>query len=181
MTDARYFASARGPGTAREAAVDGNAVRLREGSAEGSPGDEVRAGIRVLPGDRAIVELAGRSAVAFAERREGQWQVELQGRLFRVRVDDERTHRIRELTAEIAPAAGPAELRAPMPGLVVRVEVAPGDEVRSGQVLVAMEAMKMENELRAESEGVVAEVRVAEGDTVDRDAVLVTLEDMEVG
>ncbi len=47
-----------------------------------------------------------------------------------------------------------------MPGLIVRVAVAPGDEVKLGQELCVLEAMKMENVLRAEREGVVAEVRV---------------------
>src|SRR5690606_9006057 len=106
----RYFASTGGD-PAREVVVEGDTVRL---------GGSDAATVRGLPGGRAIVELEGRSAVGFAERRDGVWHVEVQGRLFRVRVDDGRMHRIRELTAEVAPAGGAAELRAPMPGLVVR-------------------------------------------------------------
>ena len=52
-------------------------------------------------------------------------------------------------------------VHSPMPGLIVRVAVAPGDEVKLGQELCVLEAMKMENVLRAEREGVVAEVRMA--------------------
>ena len=51
-------------------------------------------------------------------------------------------------------------VHSPMPGLIVRVAVAPGDEVKLGQELCVLEAMKMENVLRAEREGVVAEARV---------------------
>jgi biotin carboxyl carrier protein len=123
-----------------------------------------------------MVTLAGRTAVGFAERRDGVWHVELEGRAFRVRVDDERTHELRALTAAMGPGQAAAELRAPMPGLVVRVAVAPGDEVAPGDPLIVMEAMKMENELRAEGAGVVAEIHVSEGTTVDRDEVLVTFE-----
>jgi pyruvate carboxylase subunit B len=133
--------------------------------------------IRVLPGGgRIMVTLAGRSAVGFAERRDGVWHVELEGRAYRFRVDDERTHELRSLTAAHGAADAAAELRAPMPGLVVRVAVAAGDQVAPGDSLVVMEAMKMENELRAESAGIVAEVHVSEGATVDRDEVLVTFE-----
>lgn len=66
------------------------------------------------------------------------------------------------------------ELRAPMPGRIVKVLVKAGDPVDAGTPLVVMEAMKMENELRAAGEGSVAEVRVAEGQTVEGNAVLVT-------
>jgi len=74
-----------------------------------------------------------------------------------------------------SPAAvvGPAPLRAPMPGLIVRVEVEPGDAVKAGQGVVIMEAMKMENELHSERDGVVARVLVAAGEPVEKGAVLI--------
>jgi pyruvate carboxylase subunit B len=157
MTARRYFTSA--------------------GSVTARLGEAGTARIRALSqGHRFFVNLDGRSAVGFAARRDGVWHIELEGRQHRVRADDERTHRIRELTAEVGHGAVAAELRAPMPGLVVRVAVAPGDTVRPGDTLVVMEAMKMENELRAEQGGVVAEVRATVGTTVDRDDVLVTFE-----
>jgi biotin carboxyl carrier protein len=63
-----------------------------------------------------------------------------------------------------------------MPGKVVRVLVAPGDEVASRQGLVVVEAMKMENELRAGRAGRVSEVLVVEGTSVEAGALLVVLE-----
>jgi propionyl-CoA carboxylase alpha chain len=66
-------------------------------------------------------------------------------------------------------------LHAPMPGTVVRVEVAEGDEVAEGQTLVILEAMKMEHTLRAPHAGTVTEVRCAPGNQVDADAVLVVV------
>jgi propionyl-CoA carboxylase alpha chain len=65
-------------------------------------------------------------------------------------------------------------VRSPMPGLIVRVAVSPGDEVKLGQELCVLEAMKMENVLRAERDGIVAEVRMGPKDTVAADQVLVT-------
>ena len=72
-----------------------------------------------------------------------------------------------------AAGGGPA---APVPGTVVSVEVAPGDEVAEGQTLVVLEAMKMEHRITAAADGVVGEVLVSAGDSVDAHQVLVTLE-----
>lgn len=74
-------------------------------------------------------------------------------------------------------AAGSADkqIRAGMPGQVRAVLVAVGDEVKAGQTLVVMEAMKMEIRAAAPFDGVVASVRVQVGEVVERDAVLVEL------
>jgi biotin carboxyl carrier protein len=65
---------------------------------------------------------------------------------------------------------------APMPGLVVRVEVEVGQHVKAGQGVVVVEAMKMENELKAPGDGVIAEIRAKTGETVEKGAVLLVLE-----
>jgi pyruvate carboxylase subunit B len=62
-----------------------------------------------------------------------------------------------------------------MPGLVVKVMVAVGDQVQAGQGLVVMEAMKMENELRAISAGVVRQIHVTPGTAVEKGTLLVEL------
>ena len=71
---------------------------------------------------------------------------------------------------------GPSKLVAPIPGKVVAVKAAPGDEVEPGQSLVILEAMKMENELAAEQTGKVVKVHVAPGDTVEGVELLMELE-----
>jgi biotin carboxyl carrier protein len=71
---------------------------------------------------------------------------------------------------------GRADVRAPMPGRVVKVLVKTGDVVTARQGLVVVEAMKMENELRAPKDGRVADIRVKEGMPVEANAVLITLE-----
>ncbi|MBZ2180042.1 MAG: acetyl-CoA carboxylase biotin carboxyl carrier protein subunit [Acidobacteriota bacterium] len=68
------------------------------------------------------------------------------------------------------------DVKAAMPGKVVRLLASPGDNVEAGQGLLILEAMKMQNELRSPRPGVVASVRIAEGDTVSSGQVLVTLE-----
>ena len=120
--------------------------------------------------------LDGASHRVVARRLEqGRWALQVRGHHFEVDVIDDRTRRIRDMNAAGAPPAGPNPVRAPMPGLVVRVEVEVGDVVRPGQGLVIVEAMKMENELRAEAVGRVTAVRVAAGEAVERDQVLIDL------
>lgn len=106
---------------------------------------------------------------------QGQYSIWTDDSRFEVEALDERRRAIREMTGRGAIATGPAPLVAPMPGLVVRVNVQPGDEVQPGQPLVVIEAMKMENELRAGAAGTVSAVRVQPGAAVEKGAVLVEL------
>jgi propionyl-CoA carboxylase alpha chain len=88
-----------------------------------------------------------------------------------------RTRRAAEYAARMPPKIPPDTSRlvkSPMPGLIVSVAVASGQEVKLGQELLILEAMKMENVLRAERDGTVAEVRIAPRDTVAADQVLLT-------
>ena len=84
--------------------------------------------------------------------------------------------------APAAPAAAPAApadaqtVSAPMPGTIVNVPVSAGQQVTKGQVLVVMEAMKMENEIMAPSDGTVASVMVKKGDSVENGTPLVALQ-----
>ena len=83
-----------------------------------------------------------------------------------------------------APAAAPAApvvtgsgeaINAPMPGNILKVNVKEGEAVKSGTVLVVLEAMKMENEIMAPKDGTVTQVLVSKGSTVDTGAPLVVI------
>lgn len=103
----------------------------------------------------------------------GAWELESAGRAFRVEVLDERTARVRQLSGPAGGGGGAPVLKAPMPGLVVRVAVKDGQAVEAGAPVVIVEAMKMENELRATAAARVSKVRVAAGEAVEKDQVLV--------
>jgi pyruvate carboxylase subunit B len=105
----------------------------------------------------------------------GQYTLWIDGRQYDVEAVNERTRAIRDLSRRAARPSGPTPLVAPMPGLIVRVNVQVGDAVQAGLPVVVMEAMKMENELRAQSAGVVSAVRVHPGAAVEKGAVLVEL------
>ncbi len=76
--------------------------------------------------------------------------------------------------AERKAATSAGALVAPMPGLILDIYVKQGDQVTDGQIVIKMEAMKMENEIPAPATGVVTEINVKKGDTVrDGDVMLV--------
>jgi biotin carboxyl carrier protein len=68
------------------------------------------------------------------------------------------------------------KIKAPMPGLIVKILATPGQSVEKGQVLLNFEAMKMENQLKAPGPGIVKHVSVQAGDKVDKGQLLVELE-----
>jgi len=106
--------------------------------------------------------------------RTGEWIVQLAGGTLRAVVDGRRA------SAASGGAAGAVDgeqrVVAPMPGRVVRVLVAPGDEVNARQGLVVVEAMKMENELGSPKAGRVKDVQVSAGQSVDAGRLLVVIE-----
>ena len=145
-------------------------------------GETVHATLRQLPGTPVSLLTVGDAVHRVIARRgeaRGQYALTIDGRSYAADAVDERTRAIRDLSAASAAAAGPDPLLAPMPGLVVRVQVAVGDAVAAGQALVVMEAMKMENELRATTGGTVTRIAVAPGTAVEKGAVLIELAGVE--
>lgn len=92
-----------------------------------------------------------------------------------VRVDNQRSLLLRSFLAKTHATATVTTIRAPMPGLIVRVEVEPGQAIKHGQGLVVLEAMKMENEIRSMSSGTVKAVHIQKGRPVEKGEALVTL------
>lgn len=101
-------------------------------------------------------------------------RVSIRGATWDIQIYDPR--RIRQGSTQAGDVDGKQVIISPMPGRVIRLEVAVGDTVEAGQGIVIVEAMKMENELEADRAGTVKEIQVAEGDTVESDQVLVIIE-----
>lgn len=111
----------------------------------------------------------------FVEQREGRYLVMIGGELYSVCVQDERAKRLAAVMPKERGHEGEVAIMAPMPGLVVAVDVRPGDVVEKGKGLVVLEAMKMQNELRAPRSGTVKAVHVQQGERVEHGRVLVVL------
>jgi pyruvate carboxylase subunit B len=142
-------------------------------------GRRIRAALEEIEGTPVRTVTIGDTVHRVVVRRResrGHYVLWIDGYNYDVEALDERTRTIRDLTAEAAGPTGPKPLVAPMPGLIVRIQVAPGDEVQAGQGLVVMEAMKMENELRASAAGRVKRVAVSPGAAVEKGATLIELE-----
>lgn len=77
--------------------------------------------------------------------------------------------------APVAAPAGAQTISAPMPGTILKVNVSNGQAVKKGDVLMVLEAMKMENEILAPNDGTVSSVNVAQGATVESGTVLCSL------
>ena len=140
-------------------------------------GDAVTADLRRVPGTESWSLLIDGSSVTFEARREeanGVWRLHLPAGPLHASVMNRAARA--EDPARGRVTAGPKPVTAPMPGLVVRVEVEPGDDVEAGQGLVIVEAMKMENELRATGPARVRAVHVKSGQSVEKGEVLVDLE-----
>ncbi len=93
----------------------------------------------------------------------GRYYVLVSGTRFEVRVQDERARRLAPAQRKSEAGVSESTVRAPIPGLVVKVLVVPGQAVVEGETLLILEAMKMENDLKAPHAGIVHEVRVQPG------------------
>ncbi|HZH39835.1 MAG TPA: acetyl-CoA carboxylase biotin carboxyl carrier protein subunit [Gemmatimonadales bacterium] len=168
----KYFV--RLAGRTIEVEVLGGAVRV--------DGETLEAHLAAVPGTPLHhLLLGGDSWTVSAQALEGmgQWALGAVGERVEVEAVDERTQAIRTLTGKKAGPAGGGVVKAPMPGLVVRVQVTEGQKVGAGAGLVVVEAMKMENELKAAHPAVVKKVHVAPGAIVEKGAPLVTLGEVE--
>ena len=158
-------------GERHEVTVDGGTVSVG--------GAAFPAHLEQLDGTPVLLVSVGTSVHRIIARRSdgrGAYALSVDGFAFAAEALDERTRAIRDITAASAGGARAAHVSAPMPGLIVKVNVAPGEVVKAGQGLIVMEAMKMENELRASAPGRVKSVVVAPGTAVEKGALLVEIE-----
>jgi biotin carboxyl carrier protein len=138
------------------------------GSESGGSARPGTARLHDVAGTRVDVELDGRRVQLDVRHRGSRWLVQGPDGTVELVALPRFPARIVE-----GPAGG---LHAPMPGKVLATRVATGDHVRAGQLLVILEAMKMEHHITAPEDGTVAELRVVEGDQVDNGALLLVLE-----
>ena len=164
----KYFVTL--DGRQHEVEVDGDDVRVG--------GRRMRATLHGVQGTPMRLLTVDGHSISFAVTPEGvgRWTLQHRGEAVAVEVLDERSHHIRNMVGEGKAQAAGAVVKAPMPGLVVRVLAEPGAPVAPGTGLVILEAMKMENELKAPVPGVVGKVMVKAGQSVEKGQALVVIE-----
>jgi biotin carboxyl carrier protein len=158
-------------GEEREFEIERHGDRLQVRS-----GDRIYALDAALVGDGEVFSLLvdGRSYDVMADVQRETVVLQMVGERFSVHVEDDRERAAHAVAGH--KLGGKRELRAAMPGIVVDVKVAEGDEVAEGQTLVVLEAMKMQNPLVAESAGKVTRVLCKKGEAVAGGALLLELE-----
>lgn len=117
----------------------------------------------------------GKSHESYVAQVDDIWQVLMRGRLYPVTVEDEREKRLRAAAGGGVAETGEFHLKAPMPGLVVTIPVAEGQEVKKGQVLLILESMKMQNELKSPRDGKVNRIKVKAGESVEQRQTLLSV------
>jgi acetyl/propionyl-CoA carboxylase alpha subunit len=117
----------------------------------------------------------GKSYDVFIDEGDEDYLVVLWGGLFEVKVQDERTRRLAGLRRGPVAPVGEVLIKAPMPGVVAEVPVSEGQPVETGDIVVVLESMKMQNEFKSPRPGVVHNVRVTVGDRVDQNQIMVTI------
>ncbi len=142
--------------------VDGSSLRV---TSNWTPGDQLA---NLTVGDAPLVLKVGKVP--------GGFRIRTRGADLKVSVRSPRQAQLATHMIEKTPPDTSKMLLCPMPGLIVKVDVAVGDEVQEGQALCSVEAMKMENILRAEKKGVVAKVNAAAGDSLAVDEVIMEFE-----
>lgn len=118
----------------------------------------------------------GRSFEMLIEADRFKYGITLRGERFEVQVEDERTRRLNVGRKMVALPEGELAIRAPIPGLVIKVLVEVGQTVTDEQPLLLLEAMKMENEIRTVRAGVVKQITCIIGQRVEQNSVLIVLE-----
>lgn len=131
--------------------------------------------VEIDPGRYSLL-INGRSYSMTLERMDsGKLIANVNGKEYHCTVEDERSKRLREFIVDVAGSDGPIEITAPMPGMVIELNVKEGDTVNEDQPLVVLEAMKMENEIRSIARGTVTKIHVESGQVVEKAQKLITI------
>ena len=104
------------------------------------------------------------------------YRLKVNGNPYRAHIATPLDQLIAEMGLSLGNASFENEIHAPMPGLILEVNVSEGDTVQKGDFLCVLEAMKMENTLTAPRDGVVKSVTIAKGETVEKGKLLIELE-----
>ena len=112
---------------------------------------------------------------AVVEERDEIYHVLMDGDLYEVEVTDERSRRLASAFMAFGDTGGEVSIRAPMPGLIVRITVGEGQTVSKGETLMILESMKMENELKSPRDGTIHRLLVSVGENVEQNKILVTV------
>ncbi len=161
ISDRRYEIELPGPGEAIQVKVNDRAIDINQSWIHGN------AISLIINGITYTVEL---------NHADNACRIQVDGQDFEAVVSDERRNAINRLVGvRKSRGSAPGEIKAPMPGLVVKLIVNEGDTVSKGQGIIVVEAMKMENEIQAPIDGKVEKIMVETGKAIDKGELLLVI------
>jgi biotin carboxyl carrier protein len=107
---------------------------------------------------------------------EKTFQIKVNGTTYHIEVEDQYDQLLKKLGMEYSSTNKVKDLKAPMPGLVLKVLIEPGKEVFKGDNLLVLEAMKMENMIKSPTDGIVQKILVNSGDKIEKNTILIQFE-----
>jgi biotin carboxyl carrier protein len=114
-----------------------------------------------------------RAEIVKTDRQARAFVLKINNRKYTVELKDKFDLLLAKMGMNNATASKINLIKAPMPGLIVELKVSPGDPVKSGDALLVLEAMKMENILKSTGDGIVKSVKIKKGDSVEKGQVLI--------
>lgn len=99
--------------------------------------------------------------------------IKVNGKIFRIKIKDRFDLLLEKLGMSAVNSSKINDIKAPMPGLILEIQVKEGEEVKKGDTIMILEAMKMENVLKSPGDGIVKNIQVKKGDSVEKNQVLI--------
>ena len=137
--------------------------------------DQLNYDFKSLGNNRFVFIIEGHSHLVHILKENSIYHIHLDGDYFPVRVEDEQIRDLKSLVEQGKQTSSEYKVCAPIPGLITKININEGDNIKPGEGLIILEAMKMENEIKSETEGVVLKILVKEGMPVNKDQELIII------
>ena len=132
--------------------------------------------VQLSPGTVSLI-IEGRSYILGLEKSDnGEYTIRWTGGDIPLEVEDDRARLLKRVLGPAGSGKVIKSVKAPMPGMVVKLLVEKGAKVKKGQPLLVVEAMKMENEITAHADGTISDIKAAEGQAVEKNEILMVIE-----
>lgn len=152
-------------------------VSLSGNSVVSADGREYHQELFHLSGDTYLLKLDNKIyEITVTNSEQGNYQLAVDGKNYDVVIRTALQEKAVQLIDQGNKNKHKADIKAPMPGLILKIKKSPGDEVIQGESVMILEAMKMENDLHAPFSGIIKKINVKEGNTVEKGYVLFTIE-----
>lgn len=152
----------------KDVKVEGNSITIN--------GEESQFEIHKLSEHISLIRVNGKNYILGSETENGTFTINYKGKKIEIECKNENDLIRERLQGGKKSKKFSSEIKSPMPGAIVKLNIKEGDEISKGDVLLVLEAMKMENEIKATHNCKIKKINVKEKDNVDKGQILITFE-----